>query len=240
MIKIFILSTVFNLFLMLWTVLISTSMGVVCLFNNKMIYKLAKIWAKYTIKAAEFFCGIKWNVTGLENITEGEPFIAASKHQSAWETIFFLYYFDWITYVLKKELTQIPFYGWFLSSMGMIPIDRKGGIKALKTVLVGVKNALTSGRSVVIFPEGTRVQPFKSVQYHSGIVAIYNHFKDVAIIPVALNSGLFWPRNSWNKYPGIVKVQFLPPVSKDLEKKEFLSDLQGKIDRHSDELCKYK
>ena len=237
MMKISIKSMMFNIFLALWTIIISLSIVPFYFTKNlKIISILGSIWAKITIKALYFICDIKYNITGTENIPNTNLFIIASKHQSAWETIFFLQYFKLPVYILKKELTKIPFYGWFLTSMGMIAIDRKGGIKSLKKVLLGVENALSKNRPVVIFPEGTRVKPMTSVKYQSGIAAIYNKFRTIPIIPIAVNSGLYWPKNSWNKFPGTIKVQILKPINPSLKKEEFLTNLKNDIEQASNKL----
>ena len=117
--------------------------------------------------------------------------------------------------------------------MGMIAIDRKGGISALKQMLRDCEKSLNQNRSIIIFPEGTRVMPLESVEYHTGILAIKKKFPETPIIPVALNSGLFWPKNSWFKYPGTMTLKILPELDKNLDNKSTLHELKKTIDENS-------
>ena len=199
---------------------------------------LGVAWSYGLLKALKIICSIQIEVQGEKHLPN-TPCIIACKHQSAIETIFFLQYLKFPVYVVKKELLSIPFYGWFLKKMGMIPIDRKAGVSALRQLLKKSENVLKQNRSIIIFPEGTRVKPFASANYHVGIVALYNKFPDVPILPVALNSGLFWSKNSWLKYPGTVVFKFLPPIIGKTNKKELLHFLQQTIDKHSNQLCRH-
>ena len=236
--SVFIRSLLFNIFLPIWTVFISTLFSPLIFFkNSRLMPILGTVWSYVILKALKVICNIKIDVQGVENLPNF-PCIIACKHQSVIETIFFLQYLKLSVYVVKKELLNIPFYGWFLKKVGMIPIDRKGGMSALKQLLKDSEKVLKKNRSIIIFPEGTRVKPFASVDYHAGIVALHNKFPNIPILPVALNSGFFWPKNSWLKYPGAVIFKFLPPITKKTDKKELLRYLKETIDKHSDELCK--
>ena len=198
---------------------------------------LGVVWSYGVLKALAIICSIKIKVQGVENLPN-TPCIVACKHQSAIETIFFLQYLKFPVYIVKKELLNIPFYGWFLRAMGMIPINRKGGISALKQLLRKSEEVLKQKRSIIIFPEGTRVKPFASANYHVGIIALHNKFSNVPILPIALNSGLFWSKNSWLKYPGTVIFKLLPPIIDKTNKEELLHYLKETIDKHSNELCR--
>ncbi|WP_323732805.1 lysophospholipid acyltransferase family protein [Candidatus Bandiella euplotis] len=194
-------------------------------------------WSYVVIRALRFICNIKVEILSAENLPKS-PFIIACKHQSVIETAFFLQYLKFPVYVIKKELLSIPFYGWFLQHMGMIPIDRNGGMLALKQLLRACEKSLGENRSVIIFPEGTRVKPFDSVEYQAGIAALHNKFPNTPIIPVAVNSGVFWPKGSWWKYPGTVVLKVLPSVNTKTNKDELLKYLKTTIDCHSDDLCR--
>jgi 1-acyl-sn-glycerol-3-phosphate acyltransferase len=189
-------------------------------------------WSYITIFALRIICNIKIEVQGAHNLPKS-PYIIACKHQSALETVFFQQYLKFPVYVIKKELLKIPFYGWFLKHMGMIAIDRKGGISALKQMLRDCEKNLNQNRSIIIFPEGTRVMPLESVEYHAGILAIKKKFPKTPIIPIALNSGLFWPKNSWFKYPGTMTFKILPELDKNLDNNNTLYELKKIIDENS-------
>ena len=235
---VFIRSLLFNVFLVIWTVFSSTLFSPLIFFKNpKLISILGTVWSYVMLKVLKIICNIKIEVQGVENLPN-LPCIIACKHQSAIETAFFLQYLKFPVYVIKKELLNIPFYGWFLKNMGMIPIDRKGGMSALKQLLKDSEEALKENRSIIIFPEGTRVRPFASTSYHVGVVALHNKFSNIPILPVAVNSGLFWSKNSWQKYPGTVIFKLLPPITKKFDKKVLLQHLKKTIDKHSNELCK--
>ena len=232
-ISIHIRSLIFNIFLPIWTVFISTLLSPLIFFKNpKVMSALGISWSYVTISALRIICNIRIEVQGAHNLPKS-PYIIACKHQSALETAFFQQYLKFPVYVIKKELLKIPFYGWFLKHMGMISIDRKGGISALKQMLRDCEKNLNQNRSIIIFPEGTRVMPLESVEYHAGILAIKKKFPEIPIIPVALNSGLFWPKNSWFKYPGTMKFKILPELDKNLDNKSTLHELKKTIDENS-------
>lgn len=237
-ISVYIRSLIFSIFLPVWTVIICSALSPLVLFKKpKVMAILGVSWSYGTIFALKLICRIKIEVHGKSNFPKG-PCIIACKHQSALETGFFQQYLKFPVYVIKRELLNVPFYGWFLKQMGMIPIDRNGGISALKNLLRDCEVNLRQNRSIIIFPEGTRIKVFESAEYHSGIVAIRKKFIDTPIIPIALNSGLFWPKDSWLKYPGTVIFKVLPALDRDLDNKQALAQLKKIIDSNSDELCK--
>lgn len=187
-----------------------------------------KAWAAGTMWALKHIAGLTWEVKGQENLP-GEPCIFACKHQSAWETgIFYLLVSD-PSYILKKELLSIPFFGWYIARGGAIAIDRKAGARALKAMISGTKERLERGQNVVIFPEGTRAAPGKPGTYHPGIAALYKGV-DAPVIPVALNSGLFWQRRSFLKRPGRITVEFLPAIEPGQDRRAFMADLQSRME----------
>ena len=131
--------------------------------------------------------------------------------------------------MLKKELLSIPLFGWFLKRAGMIAVDRKGGASALRSMARQATETLESGRSILIFPEGTRVAPGQTRPYQPGVAALYTQQK-VPVVPVALNSGLFWGRRAFFKKPGTIVVQILPPIPPGLDRKAFMRDLESRIE----------
>lgn len=230
-------SLLFNIFLPIWTVINSTILAPLVIFQKPKLMSLLGIsWSYVVIYILKILCRIKINVLGEKNLPKS-PFIIACKHHSALETAFFQQYLKFPVYVIKKELLNIPFYGWFLKSMGMIPVDRNGGITSLKQMLRNCEINIRQQRTIIIFPEGTRVKPFESVKYHSGITAIKKRFPNVPIIPVALNSGLLWPKDSWLKYPGVITFKILPRLDQNINNEHITIKLKEIIDSNSDALC---
>ncbi len=178
--------------------------------------------------------GIRVEVRNADRLPKG-PVLVASKHQSAWETIWFNQFLDTPAIVLKKELTEIPVLGSMINGAGMVPIDREGGAPAIKRMVIDSKAAIADGRPVLIFPQGTRVAPGEDALYHPGVFALYRSI-GLPMIPVALNSGLYWSRNAFVKIPGRVIVEFLEPIEPGLDRDTFMDRLQTTIDEASDRL----
>jgi len=193
-----------------------------------------KLWATSVMWFLRVIAGLSWEVRGLEKLPN-RPCIFACKHQSAWETgIFYLLVND-PSYILKKELLSIPFFGWYLAKSGAIAIDRKAGVSALKLMIKGAQHRLARGQNVVIFPEGTRSAPGKPGTYHPGVAALYKGV-DAPVVPVALNSGLFWQRRSFLKRPGRITIEFLPAMAPGQDRKAFMHELKTQIEDGSNRL----
>lgn len=222
-------SIVFLIFLNLWTVLVALA-GLPLLFApHAATTWVGHIWAHGTLVGLRLFCRIRYEIRGEEHLPKG-GFIIASKHQSAWDTVIFLKMFRRSSYILKKELLRIPFYGWYLPAMGMIAIDRKGGASALKDMVKTAKQRIAEGRVIVIFPEGTRTKPGAEIpEYQPGISAIYTQ-TDVPVVPAAVNSGLYWGKGQFLKKPGKIILEFLPPIPPGLKRKEFMEQLHSSIE----------
>lgn len=175
-------------------------------------FHLAACWNRTVIWLAKCICGIRYQIIGYENLPD-EPVILLSKHQSAWETIFFFYTMRRpIAFVMKKELLRIPFFGWTLALLHMIPIDRSHKTSAFRKVIERGRKRLFEGLWIVIFPEGTRTTVGEKIKYrNSGTrLAIETQTK---VVPVALNSGECWPRNAMIKKPGLITVSIGKPIS---------------------------
>ena len=228
-------SCIFNFFYIIWTLFIGIIFSPVMFFPTHIILLVVgKIWAQGLYYFLKLFCDLHLDAKGLKNIPKG-PAIFASKHQSALETIMFHLLIKRPVFVLKKELLDLPVFGFYLKKMGMIAIDRDGGIRSLKLLLKQVQEKTQQGYSIIIFPEGTRASPGQTVNYNAGITALYN-LKVAPVIPVALNTGCFWPKDSFLKKPGKFTIEFLPAMDSDLDKKEFIQQLQNKIETLSKEL----
>ena len=164
------------------------------------------------------------------------PCLIAARHESAWETIEFFGLLPDACFVLKRELTWIPFLGWYITRNRQIVIDRSSGAGALKRMLAEAKVALSSGRQIVVFPQGTRVDPDAEKPYQPGIASLYTHL-GVPVIPVALNSGVVWGRNKFLKLPGTIVLEFLAPMPEGLGSRVFLAELSRRIEDGSRELA---
>lgn len=174
-------------------------------------------------------CGIKYKVRGRHNLPKEGGYIVASKHQSQYETVAFHRILPRASYVLKRELTWIPFIGWHFWSTYCIAIDRGSGAKAMKKMITAAKRLMDMKHELVIFPEGTRTRPGDKPQYHSGIAFLYDQLK-VPVVPVAINSGKFWGKKEFLKRPGTIIIDILPPIAPGKEKRAFLTELENTIE----------
>ena len=156
------------------------------------ILAYSRVWIRVSLWLLRVSVGISHRVIGTENIPTG-PVMFAIKHQSAWDTLAINLIVRDAAIVLKRELTWIPLFGWCLLRSRQIAIDRSGGISALRGMVSAARAALTNGRPVIIYPEGTRVAPGDRAPYHAGVSALYEAL-NAPVVPVALNSGRFWPR----------------------------------------------
>ncbi len=227
-------SFIFDVFYISWAMLSAILFAPFFLMSPACSLKAGPPWAKFVMFMSKYISGLDYEIRGREHMVEG-PFIIASKHQSAWETAFFYAVFKRPSYILKKELLRIPLWGWYLWRMKMIYIDRAAGMSTMKDMIRQSKEAIADNRPIIIFPEGTRMKPGAPAHYHPGVVALYSQLK-VPVIPVALNSGSYWGKNSFIKYPGTIVVEFFPPIPPGLSKDEFLTRLQDTIETASAKL----
>ena len=192
------------------------------------ILRLARHWAHTNLWLLRVVCRIDVDWRGIEKIPRGAVLVAA-KHQSAWETFALLTVLAEPTFILKRELLWFPFYGWFARHAGMIPVERGGGKPALVAMTARAREALLEGRQIVVFPEGTRRPPGAEPKYKFGIAHLYA--EGVApCVPIALNSGLFWPRRQFLRHPGTIAVEVLDPIAPGLPMEEFFQRLQADIE----------
>lgn len=220
----------FALFFAAWTVFIcALTMPLLLVRGNFIHVRVGQIWGAGSLWLLKILAGISYEVHGREHIPEG-PFLIASKHQSAWETIAFWVIFRKPCFILKRELLMIPFFGWHLWGLRMIAINRAGGTKTLKAMTADAQERMSKGWRVVIFPEGTRVaHNATETRYQSGVSLLYQALK-VPVLPVALNSGKFWPKTGAQKFSGTVQVRLLPCIAPGLSSKEFLPTLEQSIE----------
>lgn len=227
-------SLVFNTLFFGGGILFAVMLLPLMVFPRSVMQKGLKAWAWVMLNGAQPLAGLTWDVKGLENLPH-EPCIFACKHQSAWDTgVFYLAAHD-PAYILKQQLLSIPLFGWYIARGGAIAIDRKAGASALKKMISGTKDRIARGQNVVIFPEGTRAHPGTPGTYHPGIAALYKA-TGAPVVPVALNSGLFWPRRSFLKRPGCITIEFLPAIEKGLDRKAFMAELQSRVEGATNQL----
>ena len=227
-------SLAFNAIFFAWTFLFSVSVILLGFLPRKLLQQVISEWMRTVMTVLRWTTGIRYEVRGWEHFPTG-PAIIASKHQSAWDTgIFYILCYD-TAYVLKRELTWIPFYGWVLKRVKMIAVDRSARASALKLLVRQTGAALAAGRQVVIFPEGTRRAVGAPPDYQPGVAALYRAF-DVPVVPVAVNSGLYWPRRSFLKKRGTILIEFLPHIPKGLDRKAFMAELEGRIEEGTNRL----
>jgi 1-acyl-sn-glycerol-3-phosphate acyltransferase len=186
-------------------------------------------YAGSTLWFLRVICGIGVEWRGREKLPQGAC-IVACKHQSVWETFALFMVLPDPTYVLKRELMQLPLFGWLATKARMIPIDRGSHAKALTGMLAAARREAARGRQIVIFPEGTRRPPGAKPHYLPGAAFLYADL-GLPCVPIALNSGLFWPRHSWLRRPGTVVAEVLDPIPAGLDKREFLTRLQSAIEQ---------
>jgi len=221
-------SFLFNLSFFAW----STFMHVVCLplllLPRDWLWGATRLWLRGSLLLLGILCGLRHRELGIENLPQGAAIIAA-KHQSAWETLFLSIRLNRPAFILKRELLLIPLFGWYLRKIGMIAVDRAGKAAALKQMVRDANARFAEGRQIVIFPEGTRVAPGDHKPYQPGIAALYGQL-NVPVVPVALNSGLYWGRKAWAKKPGEILIEYLPAIPPGLDRKAFMAELERRLE----------
>ena len=188
---------------------------------------IAKTWGRCNLVLLRV-ARIDYDIRGREKIPQG-PLIVAAKHQSAWETFALLPLFDNPFFIVKRELHLLPIFGWLMMKGRMVPVDRGAGSKALNAMTERARIELAKGRQLIIFPEGTRRPAGAEPRYKYGVAQLYAA-EGVPCLPIALNSGLFWPRRSILLHPGTVLVEVLDPIAPGLDKDVFLERLQHDIE----------
>lgn len=192
------------------------------------IVEIAKAWGRVNLVLLRWVVNIDIEIRGAEKIPKG-GLIVAAKHQSAWETFVLVTMFDEPLYIVKRELMSIPIFGWLMAKGRMVPVDRSAGAQALVEMAERAKIEIGCGRQLIIFPEGTRRPAGAAPRYKYGVAHLYAA-EGVPCVPVALNSGLFWPRRTILRHPGTVLVEVLDPIMPGLDKDTFFKRLQDDIE----------
>lgn len=206
----------------------------VLLLPERCFWPIGRFWVRSTLWLHRTICGIDDEIRGRENIPSG-GFIVASKHQSAWETLRLVELLPRPSFILKRSLLWLPLFGWYLKKAGMVPVDRGRGSAAIATMTEHARRAIREGRQIIIFPEGTRRPPLAPPQYRHGVARLY-HALGVPCLPVALNSGLFWPRRTMIHRPGTILLACLPAIPPGREPEAFAEDLEAAIEAATEEL----
>ena len=225
----FLKSLVFNILLYAGLILIFILAMPTLFLPSKFTLFFGRISAKYMIFTMKIILNTKVYFHGLENLRKEESFFVASAHQSMFETFVLQIHLDGPIFILKKELLRIPLFGRYLKKIGAIEIVRETTTKENLNFFDKIKNKINNeNRPLLIFPQGTRVKPDEQVPFKKGVGRIYDKL-NLPCIPVALDSGKVWPKNSFMKYPGNINVSFLEPIMPGKNKKEFVKEIENKI-----------
>jgi 1-acyl-sn-glycerol-3-phosphate acyltransferase len=227
-------SAAFNAAAGVWTLAL-VLVAVLCLLLPRgAILSVSRVWMAGLQFLLRHLVGLDYEIRGRSSMPPG-PAIYAFKHQSAWETVVIHLLLPNAAIALKRELMQIPLFGWCLRRSGMIGINRAGRMRALRSLVDGSRAALARGVSVIIFPEGHRIPPGRHAPYQPGVAALYLQLGR-PVVPVAHNSGLFWSRRSFVKRPGRIVVQILEPIEPGLDRKAFMAELRRRLEGAADRL----
>lgn len=190
---------------------------------------LGRTWSRWSLVWLRWIVGLDHEVRGWENLPPG-PCLVAMKHQSAWDTLIIPVLLGDPAVVIKRELKLVPFYGWYATRAGSIFVDRKGGASALKDMVAQARIQVTRNRKIVIFPQGTRTAPGEhGPAYQPGVAALYQAL-GLPLVPAAVNSGLFWGRRAFNKRPGRIILEFLPPIPPGRPRREVMAEMESRIE----------
>jgi 1-acyl-sn-glycerol-3-phosphate acyltransferase len=187
-----------------------------------------------TVWLLRIFCGTRMEVRGREKLLPG-PILVAAKHQSAWDTFAIISLMRDPALVMKAELLSVPIYGRFCRKFELIPVQRELGPAALRQMVREARNRAAQDREILIFPEGTRTIPGDAPDYKTGVAFLYQDLK-LQVCPIALNSGMYWPRRSFLRYPGTIVVEILDPIPPGFPRQEFMERLQSVIETASNRL----
>lgn len=225
---IFLRSAIFNvLFYLNLLIQIIPAVAALLLWRTAML-DIARFWARTNLWLLRAICGVRVEFRGVERIPAG-PLLVACKHQSIWETFALLMILPDPAYIMKRELMWIPLFGWCTWKAGMIGINRSKGPQAIAQMTARAREELARERQIVIFPEGTRRPAGAVPRYKYGVAHLYAEL-GVRCLPIALNSGLFWPRRSWLRYPGTIRVEALDVIAAGLSKEIFFERLRNEVE----------
>jgi 1-acyl-sn-glycerol-3-phosphate acyltransferase len=221
-------SLVFNVGFYLWTFVIGLYGAPLLLLPPRYVMEFGRLWASGALGLLAWTVGLRHEIRGIENLPDGAAIIAL-KHQSSWDTVILPVIFRHPAIVIKHELAWLPIYGWYAVRAGGIPVDRGAGASALKHMLARAKRAIAEDRPIAIFPEGTRTAVGARLPYHPGVAALYTQLA-VPLVPVAVNSGVFWSRRSFLKFPGRIVLEILPAIAPGQPRRKVMAELETRIE----------
>lgn len=234
-------SAFFSFFVLPFTTLFICVLGVPFMFAPRRIFmKLVKFWISVVSFLERHVLGLHYEVRGLEHLPEDGQCIIAAKHQSTYETFKIHSLFKDPAIILKRELLWIPIWGWYMAKSDVIAINRSSPDQAVETIRAGSQRVAAQKRPIILFPQGTRVRPGVGADvkpYKSGVYRIHE-YTGLPVIPLATNSGCFWPKGSLLKKPGTVVFEFLPALPHGLERKVFMAELEQRLEEASNTLIK--
>ena len=216
--------------LLAWMIVVLPTM----LLPRKVLLRVTQAWGASSVWLLRTIAGTRVEIRGRERIPDGGLLVAA-KHQSFLETFTLLQLFDDPAFILKRELLFIPLFGWLAWKTGMVPIDRSKGSQALVIMNRRAREEARRGRQILIFPEGTRRAPGAPPAYKFGVAHLYEMLQ-APCLPVALNSGLYWPRRQFVRRPGTIVIEILEPIPAGLSREDFFRELQARIEGASNRL----
>ena len=232
----FLRSILFYVLWFLWTILL----GILCLpyliLPKQNLKKPINIWIFGVFKILQVTCGITYEVRGIKNIPDN-ALIVACKHQSAFETFALYFHFEKAVFIHKKQLYNIPIFGQYLKKTDMIAIDRSKVTSAMRKIMVDAKLKILQGYSIIIFPEGTRKKPGETPDYKKGFYGIYKNL-ETEILPVAVNSGYYWPKHTFVKRPGKIIISILPKIKSNIEREELVNSIEKNIETETKKIEK--
>jgi 1-acyl-sn-glycerol-3-phosphate acyltransferase len=227
-VQIIVRSIAFNLLFYLTTLIYLVIALPTFFMPYRAIIAVARAWGRANLALLRIVAGIDIEVRGADKIPKG-PIIVASKHQSAWETFALLPLFDNPLFIVKRELEWLPIFGWLMIKGRMVPVNRSAGSQALVAMTERACIELADNRQLIIFPEGTRRPAGAEPRYKYGVAHLYAG-AGVPCVPIALNSGLFWPRRSILRHPGTVVVEIIDPIAPGLDTDVFFKRLQDELE----------
>ena len=227
-------SVVYQLAFWGWTVLMAFAGLPFLLGTRRGMMEFGTFWARGVFALLRWIVGLGYELRGRQHLPAG-PCIIAMKHQSAWDTLAATILFPDCAVVIKRELGWLPFYGWYVLKAGSITVDRGAASRALRHMVKRAERVVAARRTIVIFPQGTRTAVDAKRPYLPGIAALYHQLK-LPVVPVAVNSGLFWGRRQFVRRPGTVLVEILPPIAPGKKRPEFMAKLEQRIETATDAL----
>jgi 1-acyl-sn-glycerol-3-phosphate acyltransferase len=225
-------SLLFSIWLFGGSTLLSLLYTPLLLMPRKAAAVAVRFWGKFILFGLRWIAGVRVEVRGTP---PRGPALIAAKHQGLLDICAAFAVLPDACFVMKKELLQIPYFGWYALKAGMIPVDREGHSAALKKLVADTQERMREDRQVLIFPEGTRTKPGAEPDYKPGVAALYRDL-GLPCVPCATNSGVHWPAKGFMRYPGVVVLEYLEPIPAGLKRGQFMAELQDKIETASNRL----